>query len=112
MWMRIAPTAQGAFYVVTGMWPVVHRRSFEAVTGPKKEPWLVQTTGALIAAVGVALLAGARERGRTAKTLGIATALVLGGADLFFALGGRISPVYLGDAVAEAAVIATWLIAD
>lgn len=110
--MRIAPATQGAFYVVSGLWPVVHHKSFEAVTGPKKEPWLVQTTGALIAAIGVALLVGARERGRTVKTLGIASALVLGGADLFFGLRRRISPVYLGDAVAEAALIATWLIAD
>ncbi len=108
----MAPAVQGAFYVVSGLWPVVHPRSFEAVTGKKKERWLAQTTGALIAAIGVALLAGARERSRTAKTLGIASALVLGGADLAFVGQRRISPVYLGDAAAEAALVATWLLAD
>lgn len=82
------------------------------MTGRKKEIWLVQTTGALIAAVGVSLLAGARERSRTAKTLGIASALVLGGADLVFVGQRRISPVYLGDAATEAALIATWLLGD
>lgn len=110
--MRIAPTLQGAFYVVSGLWPIVHRRSFERVTGRKKEPWLVQTMGALIAAVGVTLLVGARERSRSARTLGIASAAVLGGADLVFVGQRRISPVYLGDAAAETALIATWLLAD
>ncbi|NVB81266.1 MAG: hypothetical protein HOV81_22915 [Kofleriaceae bacterium] len=110
--MRIAPTLQGAFYVVAGLWPVVHHKSFELVTGKKKEPWLVQTMGALIAAVGVTLLVGARERSRSARTLGIASAAVLGGADLVFVGQRRISPVYLGDAAAEAALIATWLLGD
>lgn len=108
--MRIAPLVQGAFYVVSGLWPVVHLASFERVTGNKKEPWLVQTTGALITAIGITLLVGARERGRTAKTLGIASALVLGGADLIFVGRKHVPRVYLGDAFAEAAVIATWLI--
>jgi hypothetical protein len=110
--MRRAAFAQGVFYVATGLWPVLHLRSFEAVSGKKRDTWLVQTTGALIAAVGCALLAGAFERRRSTavKTLGIASAATLGAADLYFVATGQIPRVYLGDAAAEAASIAGWII--
>ena len=26
---------QGSYYLVTGLWPLVHLASFEAITGPK-----------------------------------------------------------------------------
>ena len=44
--------AQGVYYVVTGVSPFVSRRLFEAVTGRKREWWLVETTGILVTAVG------------------------------------------------------------
>jgi hypothetical protein len=34
---------QGGYYLLTGIWSLVHRRSFEAITGPKHEYWLVQS---------------------------------------------------------------------
>jgi hypothetical protein len=101
--MRKAALAQGIFYVATGLWPIVHMRSFEAVTGPKADTWLAQTVGGLIAAVGLALLVD------ESKTLGIASASSLGAADAYFAGKGRISKVYLADAAVEAALIAAWL---
>jgi hypothetical protein len=107
--MRIAPLTQGIFYVATGVWPIVHLRSFEAVTGRKRDKWLVQTIGGLIAAVGSALIVGAFERpSKTLRTLGLTSAAVLAGSDIYFVAKGRISPVYLGDAAAEGAVIAAW----
>lgn len=110
--MRAAAFRQGAFYMVAGLWPIVHLRSFEAVTGPKRERWLVKTTGALIAAVGAALLAGAFERPRSkaVRTLGIASAAALGVADVYFVARGQIPPVFLGDAALEAAAIAGWIV--
>ena len=33
---------QGAYYLVSGLWAVVDRRGFEALTGRKKEYWLVR----------------------------------------------------------------------
>jgi hypothetical protein len=111
--MKIAPLAQGIFYVGTGLWPIVHLRSFEAVTGKKRDGWLVQTVGGLIAAVGAALIVGAvdKERSRSLMTLGIASAAALATADIVFAGKGRISPVYFGDAAVEAGLIATWFAA-
>lgn len=101
--MRKAALAQGIFYVASGLWPILHMRSFEAVTGPKVDTWLVQTIGGLIAAVGVALLVD------ESKTLGIASAASLGLADAYFGGTGRISKIYLADAAVEAALIAAWL---
>jgi hypothetical protein len=41
--------AQGVYYTVTGVVPFVSRDAFEAVTGPKREWWLVQTVAAVLA---------------------------------------------------------------
>ena len=107
---HLAPLSQGLFYVATGVWPIVHLRSFEKVTGPKVDKWLVRTFGGLVAAVGVTLIAGAFERkpSRALQILGIGSALALGAADVLYALRGKISKVYLGDAAAEGAIAATW----
>jgi hypothetical protein len=32
---RLALLGQGVYYPVTGIWPILDRRSFEQVTGPK-----------------------------------------------------------------------------
>jgi cytochrome b subunit of formate dehydrogenase len=55
--------SQGSYYVLTGLWPLLHRSSFLAVTGPKVDLWLVNTVGALLAVTGLVLLvAGWRDR--------------------------------------------------
>ncbi|MEJ7604141.1 MAG: hypothetical protein WKG01_40120 [Kofleriaceae bacterium] len=72
-WNRAA-VIQGAFYVASGLWPILHYRSFEAVTGPKVDRWLVKTVAGLITAVGVSLLAGRRERPRARRVLGVGSA--------------------------------------
>jgi hypothetical protein len=38
---------QAAFYITTGVWPLLHRRSFECVTG-RKTDLVAQTVGASI----------------------------------------------------------------
>ncbi|HEU0034974.1 MAG TPA: hypothetical protein VFQ53_30320 [Kofleriaceae bacterium] len=108
---RIAPLSQGIFYVVTGLWPIVHLKSFERVSGPKVDKWLVKTTGGLIAAVGTALVIGSFEHrtSRALRILGLASAIALGAADLLYSLKGRVSKVYLADAAAEGAAVATWI---
>ncbi len=110
---------QGAFYLATGLWPIVHLPSFEAVTGPKLEGWLVKTVGAMIAVAGSSMLAAGRARSVGAPTAllaaGSAAALAAGSAaalaavDLWYAgVRRRIRPIYLADAVVELALFAGW----
>lgn len=108
---HLAPLAQGIFYVGTGLWPILHLRSFEAITGPKADRWLVRTVGGLIAAVGLALVVGAFERRRSGalRILGIGSAVALAAADLIYVSQGTIPKVYLGDVAAEGAIVASWL---
>ena len=54
--------AQGAYYVLSGLWAVVDRRGFETVTGRKTDYWLVRTVGLLAAAIGASLLTGSSRR--------------------------------------------------
>jgi hypothetical protein len=103
---------QGAWWAATGAWPLVHLPSFYAVTGPKREGWLVRTVGVLVLAIGGALLAGA-ARGRVAPELRLLGATAAGGvaAVEFWYAGARrrIAPIYLADAVLEAGVALAWL---
>ncbi|MFZ5893903.1 MAG: hypothetical protein ACOY0T_22770 [Myxococcota bacterium] len=103
-----AALAQAAYFLATGIWPIVHYRSFEAVTGPKVDTWLVKTFGALVTAVGAALAVGALDgrRSKLLATLAIGSAGALAIADVVYAVKGRISRVYLVDALAEVGLIA------
>ena len=56
------PASRPIFYIVTGVWPIVSMRSFEAITGPKVDRWLVKTVGALVAVIGCALALASRRR--------------------------------------------------
>ena len=109
---RLAPTVQGSIYVASGLWPIVHLRSFEQVTGPKVDGWLVKTVGGLLAVTGASLIAGGtvRRPPSALRMLGLGTAAVLALVDVVYASRRRISKVYLADAALQAALGALWLI--
>ena len=99
------------YYIVGGLWPIVHLRSFMAVTGPKREGWLVQTFGLFLAAFGAGLLP-ARPSERPAQVrLAVLGAASLAAADAYFVARRRISPIYLADAAVEM-LLAGWLMAS
>jgi hypothetical protein len=105
------PAVHAAYYVVTGVWPLVSRRSFERLTGPKADFWLVQTVGLLIGSIGLGLAQSLRRRRAVSpelRTIAVASAVSLGLVDVIFVSKGRIRPVYLADAVAEAVLVAAW----
>ena len=104
---RTVLTVQGGYYVVTGTAPFVSRRAFEAVTGPKTEWWLVQTVGAVVTAVGAALLSGARSGRITPELrgLGAGCAAGLAAIDTVYVARRRIAPTYLLDAAAQIAAL-------
>ncbi|MGH7510284.1 MAG: hypothetical protein ACREMZ_12560 [Gemmatimonadales bacterium] len=101
---------QGLFYVATGLWPIIEIDSFQAVTGPKTDLWLVRTVGVLVTVIGAVLISAARRRRVTDEIvlLAIGSALGLAAIDLVYALSGRISAIYLADAAVEIGLAALW----
>ena len=102
---------QGIYYAVSGVWPLVSMRTFEAVTGPKADRWLVKTVGVLVGVIGTVLTVSARRpRADEAERalLAAGSAAGLAAIDTVYALRGRISKIYLLDAVVEVALVAAW----
>lgn len=103
--------AQGLFYVLTGLWPLVSMGTFVAVTGPKTDLWLVRTVGVLVTVIGAVLvLAGARHAiNLEIRILAMGTAFLLAAIDVIYASVGRISKIYWLDAVVELGLVAAWI---
>ena len=89
-------------------------KSFERVTGPKIDHWLVKTVGVLILCTSLVLLYSA-SRGQIppeVKLLAISNAIGLTVIDVWYPVKGRISKVYLLDAVPELILVGLWLFAS
>jgi hypothetical protein len=111
------PLAQAVYYVISGIWPVVSMSSFEMVTGPKRDRWLVRTVGLLATVIGLALgrqgsTSEASGRGRLPAEviLGAGSALAFATIDAVYVAKRRISRVYLADAAIELAFLRSWLL--
>jgi len=104
----------GTFNLVSGLWPLVHRRSFEGLLGAKADYWLVNTIGGLLVGNGFVQLCSTRSlQGRAAARLvGLGTASTLAMIDLVYVSRRRISPVYLLDAAVEVAWVVAWIVSD
>jgi hypothetical protein len=111
---------QGAYWLITGVWPLVSIGSFQAITGPKtdhlvtgseSDHWLVNTVAVLIIANALVLLFAAIRKSVTPEVilLGIASALALTGIDIFYVARRTIAPIYLADAAVEIALILLWM---
>jgi hypothetical protein len=107
-WLAIV---QGSYYLLTGMWGVVHRPSFEAVTGPKTDYWLVVMVGLLVCVIGATLLYAARFSAAQPVTfvLAMTSAAAFAVADIVFVLNETIGPVYLLDSGLQIGFVALWL---
>lgn len=109
--LRSVPSLQGSYYLITGLWPWIHLRSFEWLSGPKTDDWLVRTVGLLVAVVGAVLLLATWRRRITAEIafLALGSAGALAFVDVYYVAVGRIWPIYLGDAVLQVLLILGWL---
>jgi hypothetical protein len=78
--------------------------TFEAVTGPKTDDWLVKTVGLLAAAIGATLLFGATRQAlpREMILLAVLSAASFIAIDVVYTTNGTISKIYLADAAMEA----------
>jgi hypothetical protein len=102
--------AQGLYFLVTGVWPLVSIGTFEAITGPKTDRWLVKAIGVLVALIGFVLTrAGVRSSvSPDLALLAQGSAAGLACIDIIYVSRGRISPVYALDAVVEAILAMLW----
>ncbi len=105
--------AQAAYYLVTGVWAVVGIRSFQIISGPKTDIWLVRTVGLLVAVVGGSLGVAGWRRRITPEIIGMAisTGAALTVIDVVYTAKRRISPIYLLDACANTMLIVGWVTA-
>ena len=103
---------QGIYYVMTGLWPLVSITTFQRVTGPKTDLWLVKTVGVLIAVIGAALILAGMSGDATPSVivLAVASAASLAGVDVIYASKRLIARIYLLDALVELVLIGWWLI--
>lgn len=94
---------QGFYYLLTGLWPIFSSSTFQKVTGPKEDVWLVKTVGAIITVVGSALLASVLLDEITASTLilSIESIIVFMIVDINYVVKKIIPPIYLVDAVTQ-----------
>lgn len=109
-WLSWVWRIQAFYFLVTGLWPLLEIRSFQKISGPKTDLWLVKTVGVLISVIG-GVIAAAGMRGRiTPEVAGLAMGSSAGLAviDVYYSSRGHISRVYLLDALAEVAIIVAW----
>jgi hypothetical protein len=105
---------QGIYYILTGLWPLLHLHSFMLVTGEKTDTWLVKMVALLSVAIGLTLV---YRPVSTQRLLAIGTAVSFAAIDIFYAAKGIISDVYFADAFIQIIfivliVIKKWKVAD
>ena len=111
-WLRYLAAAQAIYYGLTGIWPIVHMRSFLAVTGPKKDLWLVKTVGAMIVCIALTIGVAAWRNAISLEilVLAVSSAAALTIVDINYVARKVISPIYLLDAIPEIGLIVAWLL--
>lgn len=100
------------FYLATGVWSIVSIDTFQKVTGPKTDLWLVKTVGVLVSVIGIGLIvAGIRDKiSLEIFVVAVGSAAVLTTIDIYYVAKKVISKVYLFDAAAEIILIVCWFI--
>lgn len=97
---------QGAYFIITGIWPLLGMDSFIAATGPKQDTWLVEMIGLLSASVGLTFIVTSLRRQKPPLVLGYSVALSFLLMDLIYVIKSVIGRVYLLDASIQFAFIA------
>jgi hypothetical protein len=109
--MKTLLLIQSTYFFITGIWPLFHIKSFVKVTGPKHDIWLVKTVGALITCIALSLFSATFfEIMDGTVVLATTTAFALLLIDVYYNSIGRISSVYLLDAMLQLFLLAAWVV--
>ena len=111
--MTAVALLQGSYYLITGLWAIVHIESFQKITGPKTDLWLVKTVGLLLAVIGAGLLLAAyrQQLDPALIVIAVGSAAALIAIEVVYVAKRTISRIYLMDAAIEAGLIAWWAVA-
>lgn len=103
---------QGIYTMLTALWHIINIESFIWVSGYKIDIWLVKTVSVLLLAISVSMLVAifSKASNYPVYILSLLTAAGLAYVDFYYALGERISKVYLSDAVIEVLFVFAWMI--
>lgn len=104
--------AQGIYFFVSGIWPILSMSTFLKVTGPKTDLWLVKTVGLILAVIGIVLIVAQvnAEINTSIIILAIGSALSLVIIEFVYVTKRVIRPIYLADAAAELILIGWWVL--
>jgi hypothetical protein len=104
--------AQGIYFFITGIWPILSMKTFLRVTGPKTDLWLVKTVGLILTTIGAVLIYAQMTGMLNPPVIGLAigSALSLALVEFIYVAKRVISPIYLADAFAELILIGWWAI--
>lgn len=107
---KVVALLQGAYDLVGGLWPLLHMASFEALTGPKTDGWLVRTVAGILVVVGVVLIQNALRGsvGHSVRWIAGGISLVLASVALISSLAGFISWLYFFDGLFHLAFALAW----
>lgn len=100
-----------AYFALGALWPLLSGETFQMVTGPKKDMWLVKTVALLLGVIGIVIGRAGSENRITPEitTLAIGSSVSLAAVDVVNVTRRRISPVYLLDAVGNLLLVGGWL---
>lgn len=99
-YLKVVLLAQGIYYILTGIWPLVDVDSFMLFTGQKTDIWLVKAMSCLFCAIGISLILGRKEK-NIVGPLSILSAFSLAVIDFYYSSEGVISEVYKIDGAAQ-----------
>lgn len=106
--MSLVLNIQGWFYILTGLWPLIHMSSFEKVSGPKHDKWLVRCVSLMILCSGVIFIR--YPENEVALMLAMLNAVSLMIVDVYYVMRRIIWKTYLIDAVIEAGFIIFYVV--
>jgi hypothetical protein len=102
---------QGIYTTLTALWGLIDIDSFMAVTGPKRDIWLVKTVSAILLAIGLSFIMQAfiRSNALPVIVLALISSMGLAFIDSYYAINKVISKIYLGDAVLQILFCFVWI---
>ncbi|GAB0157916.1 hypothetical protein CHRYSEOSP005_32100 [Chryseobacterium sp. Alg-005] len=108
---HLIPLVQGIYFFITGVWPLIHLKSFMEVTGPKTDIWLVQTVAVLILSHSMLFfyIAFKKRILPVYALMGMITTSGLAIIELYYYFQGTLKWVYFIDSVIEILFFIYWL---